>query len=166
MENIINSIWGDTDHLNALQMASRAFVMFLIAFLLIRFVGTTRIFGKKSPFDQVIYIVLGSVFAKGIVGDTPFFSTIAAAIIMILMQRFMAWLSAKDDKICTLLKGKNILLYKDGKFLRRNMIKATISENDLMESLRLETKQTSLDKIEMAYLETNGRISFVTKKSE
>jgi len=35
-----------------------------------------------------------------------------------------------------------------------------------MESLRLETQQTSLDEIEMAYLETNGRISFITKKSK
>jgi len=31
-------------------------------------------------------------------------------------------------------------------------------------SLHLETQKTSVDEIEMAYLEDNGRISFIVKK--
>jgi uncharacterized membrane protein YcaP (DUF421 family) len=143
MENIINNIWGDGEHLNALQMSIRAFVMFIIALIFIR-LGGLRLFSKKSAF----------------------FSTVAASAIMILIHRLLAFIAVKSDRLCIILKGDHILLFKDGKILWENMKKATISKNDLMESLRLETQQTSLDEIEMAYLETNGRISFITKKSK
>ena len=165
MENIINNIWGDGEYLNALQMSIRAFVMFIIALIFIR-LGGLRLFSKKSAFDNVIVIMLGAVLARGIVGASPFFSTVAASAIMILIHRLLAFIAVKSDRLCIILKGDHILLFKDGKILWENMKKATISKNDLMESLRLETQQTSLDEIEMAYLETNGRISFITKKSK
>ncbi len=163
MDDIINNLWGRGDQLNALQMSIRAFVMFLIALVLIRFSGK-RAFAKKSPFDNVIAIMLGAVLARGVVGASPFFSTVAAAAIMIIVHRIVAWSSFKNNMINDVVKGENILLYKDGKILWHNMEKTTISKSDLMQSLRLETKKTTLDDIEMAYLENNGRISFIVKK--
>ncbi len=163
MGDIINNLWGEGDQLNALQMSIRAFVMFLIALVLIRFSGK-RAFAKKSPFDNVIAIMLGAVLARGVVGASPFFSTVAAAAIMIIVHRILAWSSFKNKMINDVVKGENILLYKDGKILWHNMEKTTISKSDLMQSLRLETKKTTLDDIEMAYLENNGRISFIVKK--
>ena len=163
MGDIINNLWGEGDQLNALQMSIRAFVMFLIALVLIRFSGK-RAFAKKSPFDNVIAIMLGAVLARGVVGASPFFSTVAAAAIMIIVHRIVAWSSFKNKMINDVVKGENILLYKDGKILWHNMEKTTISKSDLMQSLRLETKKTTLDDIEMAYLENNGRISFIVKK--
>jgi uncharacterized membrane protein YcaP (DUF421 family) len=38
-----------------------------------------------------------------------------------------------------------------------------LSKSDLMESLRLETKNESIDNVEKATLETNGRISFILR---
>ncbi|HEY6979205.1 MAG TPA: YetF domain-containing protein [Chitinophagaceae bacterium] len=163
MDDIINNLWGDGEQLNALQMSVRAFVMFLIALLFIRLSGK-RAFAKKSPFDNVIVIMLGAVLARGVVGASPFFSTVAAAAMMMIIHRILAW-SAVENKLANkLLKGEIVPLYKDGKILRRNLEKTTISESDLMQSLRLETQKTTLDDIEMAYLEDNGRISFIVKK--
>jgi uncharacterized membrane protein YcaP (DUF421 family) len=163
MNDIINTLWGEGDQLNALQMSIRAFVMFLIALLFIRLSGK-RAFAKKSPFDNVIVIMLGAVLARGVVGASPFFSTVAASAMMILIHRTLAWGSVKNKTVNKLLKGEVIPLYKDGKFLWRNMERTTISKSDFMQSLRLETQKTSLDEIEMAYLEDNGRISFIVKK--
>ena|SRR5437867_2269489 len=163
MNDIINNLWGEGDQLNALQMSIRAFVMFLIAFVFIRLSGK-RAFAKKSPFDNVIVIMLGAVLARGVVGASPFFSTIAASAIMMIIHRILAWGSVKNNVVNKILKGEIIPLYKDGKILWRNMEKTTISQSDLMQSLRLETQKTTLDEIEMAYLEDNGRISFIVKK--
>jgi uncharacterized membrane protein YcaP (DUF421 family) len=163
MDDVINNLWGAGDQLNALQMSIRAFVMFLIALIFIRLSGK-RAFAKKSPFDNVIVIMLGAVLARGVVGASPFFSTVAAAAIMIIVHRILAWSSFKNEMVNKLLKGENIPLYKDGKILWRNMEKTTISQSDLMQSLRLETKKTTLNEIETAYLEDNGRISFIVKK--
>jgi len=165
MSELINNLWGEGEHLNALQMSVRAILMFAIALMFIR-LGGLRLFSKKSAFDNVIVIMLGAVLARGIVGASPFFSTVAASAVMILIHRTLAFATVKSEKLCKVLKGNHILLFKDGKILWNNMKKATLSEQDLLESLHLETKQTTLENIEMAYLETNGRISFITKKSK
>jgi uncharacterized membrane protein YcaP (DUF421 family) len=163
MDDILNKLWGEGEQLNALQMGVRALVMFLIALLFIRLNGK-RAFAKKSPFDNVIVIMLGAVLARGVVGASPFFSTVAAAGIMMIIHRILAWSSVKNKLANKLLKGEIIPLYKDGKILWRNMERTTISKSDLMQSLRLETQKTTFDEIEMAYLEDNGRISFIVKK--
>jgi uncharacterized membrane protein YcaP (DUF421 family) len=62
-----------------------------------------------------------------------------------------------------LLKGKALVLYESGNIVWENMRFAALSEEDLLQSLRLETKQESLAVIEKAYMETNGRISFITR---
>jgi uncharacterized membrane protein YcaP (DUF421 family) len=165
MNDFINNIWGMGENLNELQMGVRAFVMFFIALLFIR-LGGMRLFSKKSAFDNVIVIMLGAVLARGVVGASPFFATVAASAVMIAVHRSIAFLTVKNNALCKILKGNHILLYKDGKILWNNMRKATISEDDLMASLRLETKKTTLDTVEMAYLEANGRISFIVKEPE
>jgi len=163
MNDLINNLWGEGDLLNAVQMSVRAFVMFLIALVFIRLSGK-RAFAKKSPFDNVIVIMLGAVLARGVVGASPFFSTVAAAAMMMIIHRILAWSAVKNKLANKLLKGEIVPLYKDGKILWRNLEKTTISESDLMQSLRLETQKTTLDDIELAYLEDNGRISFIVKK--
>src|SRR6266542_2765016 len=152
MNDVINNLCGEGDQLNALQMSVRACVMFLIALLFIRLSGK-RAFAKKSPFDNVIVIMLGAVLARGVVGASPFFSTVAAAAMMMIIHRILAWGSVKNKIVNKILKGEIIPLYKDGKILWNNMAKTTISKSDLMQSLRLETQKTSLDEIDTAYLE-------------
>jgi uncharacterized membrane protein YcaP (DUF421 family) len=155
-------LWGEGDDLDILQMSVRAFVMFFIALLLIR-LGGMRIFGKKSAFDTIIVIMLGAVLARGIIGASPYWSTVAASAVMIGVHRGLAWLSEKYKGINNLIKGKPLLIYESGHIRWDNMKTASLTESDLMESLRLETKKSSLNNIEKAYMETNGRISFITK---
>ena len=75
------------------------------------------------------------------------------------------WLVMYKNRFAeTLIKGQRSGLYADGKIVRRNLERASLSENDLCESLRLEAKQDKLDSIKTAFIETNGRISFILKK--
>ena len=154
---------GEGNDLNAIQMSVRAFIMFFITLVLIR-LGGMRIFGKKSSFDTIIIIMLGAILSRGVVGASPFLSTIAAWAVMILVHRVLARMTVKSERMGKLLKGEHIVLYKEGNLLWNNMMKASMSKDDLMESLRLETQKNSLEEIEMAIMETNGRISFIEKK--
>ncbi|WP_160712876.1 DUF421 domain-containing protein [Chitinophaga solisilvae] len=158
----VTTIWGEGEQLDILQMSVRAFVMFFIMLALIR-LGGMRIFGKKSAFDTIVIIMLGAILARGVVGASPFFSTVAAATVLVVTDRFLAWLSERNKTINNLLKGKHLLLYKDGHIIRRNMRKASLSQSDLLESLRLETKCADFDKVDKVYMETNGRLSFIMK---
>jgi uncharacterized membrane protein YcaP (DUF421 family) len=161
----IQFLFGEGEKLNILQMSMRALVMFLIMMILILFAGR-RAFAKKSSFDNIIVIMLGAVLARGVVGASPFWSTVAASIIMIILHRIVACLSVKNNFVERLVKGDAILLFQKEKIVGKNLTKTGISKKDLHESLRLETKKDSLEDIEDAYLETNGRISFILKKKE
>jgi uncharacterized membrane protein YcaP (DUF421 family) len=161
----IHFLFGEGEKLNMLQMSMRAFVMFCIMLLLVRFTGR-RAFAKKSSFDNIIVIMLGAVLARGVVGASPFWSTVAASVVMVIMHWIIAWLAVKNRVLERLIKGTYIRLYDKDKIVDNNLAKTGISENDLHESLRLETKKDTLEDIDTAYLETNGRISFILKKKE
>lgn len=156
-------LFGHGEDLTILQMSFRAFVMFFITLILIR-LGGMRIFGKKSSFDTIIVIMLGAILARGVVGASSFFATIVASIVMVVIDRILAWLSMKSYIVACIIKGKPILLYEKDKIIWENMKLTSLSKEDLLESLRLETKENSLECLDSAHMETNGRISFILKK--
>jgi uncharacterized membrane protein YcaP (DUF421 family) len=148
----IEEIFGVGKDLTTAQISARAFVMFFIALLLIR-LGGVRIFAKKSSFDNIIVFMLGAILSRGVVGANTFWSTVAASAVMIAVHRFIAWVCIKNKNIEKLLKGEPVILYKDGKLYHKNLQKTSMSESDLMESLRLETKKNSFSDIDTAFLE-------------
>ena len=125
-----------------------------------------RTFAKRSPFDTIITIMLGAVLARGVVGASDYIDTVVASVVMVAMHRTLAWLSVKNKRFEKLIKGTYITLYHDGALIDNNLEKSGMSENDLHESLRLETKKLTLDDVDTAFMETNGRISFILKEKE
>ena len=162
---VINFLFGHGEELNMLQMCVRAFTMFVIMLILIRVSGM-RTFAKRSSFDSIITIMLGAVLARGVVGASGYVDTIAASFVMVLLHRLVAWLSVKSKKFERVVKGSYIKLYNEGAIISDALNKTGMSENDLHESLRLETKKLTLSEIDTAFLETNGRISFILKRDE
>jgi uncharacterized membrane protein YcaP (DUF421 family) len=156
-------LWGEGENLTALQMSVRAAVLFIITLVLIR-AGGVRIFGRRSSYDVIIMITMGAILARCIVGASPFLPTVCAAIVMIAIHRFLGWLVLKSPVMESLIKGKPDLIYKDGEIMYENLKRASLTTTDLFESLHLETKQDSLEKVEKAFIETNGRISFIMKE--
>jgi uncharacterized membrane protein YcaP (DUF421 family) len=163
--DIIDKLFGHGESITALQMSVRATIVFFITLILIR-IGGVRIFGRRSAVDTIIVIIMGSVLARGIVGASPFLATLAASAAMIVIHRVLGLLSTKYRGIEITIKGNHVLLYSNGKIIAKNLEKTSLSKEDLEESLRLETKSNSLEKVETAYLETNGRISFIMKNDD
>ncbi len=145
------------------HMLVRTLIMYFITLLLIR-IGGLRIIGKKSGFDLVIVIMLGAVLSRGVVGASSFPLSVMAGTVMVVLNRLLAWMSLENPFLNYLFKGRSLLLYDNGTVIRKNMIRAALSESDLMTSLRLETHSEDFGKVKKAYLEPNGRISFVWKE--
>jgi len=159
----MESLFGSGQELTTLQMGFRAFVMFIIALLLVRIAGM-RTFGKNSAFDVITSIMLGAVLARGIVGASPFFSVVVAGLVMVLFHRILGILTLHNEWLEKMVKGENRLLFKDGKFNWKRMKRSAVSEADVMESIRLEANVNSVDEIEEARIENSGRISVIKKK--
>jgi uncharacterized membrane protein YcaP (DUF421 family) len=163
--NTIDLLFGHGQDLNTLQMCTRAFVTFILLLVLIRVAGR-RTFAKRSAFDSIVTIMLGAIIARGVVGASPYFPTLAACIVIVAFHRLLAWLSVKSKKFELVVKGVYMKLYQQGAIIDNNLEKTGMSENDLHESLRLETKKLTLAEIDTAFIETNGRISFILKEEK
>lgn len=143
------------------QMAIRTIIVFLLTLMMVR-IGATRIFGRNSAFDIVLGIILGSVLSRAITGNAPFIPTIISAAILIILHIIFAHLSLKRRWIGWLVKGKENELIRDGKMQPKKMRKCQITENDLLESLRIKGKD-DINTVKHAYLERSGEISIIFK---
>jgi len=159
----IRIIFGEGKDLDTLQMSCRAVVAFLITLALIRIAGI-RTFGKKSAFDNVIIIMLGSIMSRIVVGASPFIPTTVACLAFVLVHWVLARISWSSDLVGRWIKGERSCLYSDGRIDRENMKKARISDKDLLEGLRLKINDESMDEVEKIFIERNGEISVVKKK--
>ena len=118
--NRIHEWIGYGDNLTAFQMSARAAIMFVIMLILIR-IGGVRIFGKRSGFDTIIMMTMGSIVAHGIVSASPFWQRLlrggydrcASAV----------WITFFNRILETLIKGTPLTLYKDGRILSNNLRK-------------------------------------------
>ncbi|MGG7661545.1 DUF421 domain-containing protein [Dyadobacter sp. BHUBP1] len=162
---ILTQLFGEGENQTALQMSARAVVIFIITLILLRIAGR-RSFGMKSPFDNIIVILLGAILSRAVVGASEFVPTIASATVIAVLHRLGAWLGALNLRFGALIKGQKIVLFEKGKLRHDNMRRALISESDLYASLRNDMHVESFEKIESAYMENNGQISFVRKVEE
>jgi uncharacterized membrane protein YcaP (DUF421 family) len=161
--NTLTQLFGEGQELDPLQMALRAAVIFIISLVLIRISGR-RAFGIRTPFDNVVTILLGAVLSRAITGASPFVATVTAATTIVLLHRFCAWISLHSPKFGYLIKGETKILYKDGKLERDNMRYGMISEKDLLEGLHIQGNIDGLEKAKTVYLERNGHISVIKKE--
>jgi uncharacterized membrane protein YcaP (DUF421 family) len=157
----ITELFGEEHDLTPGQMSLRAIAIFIITLILLRISGS-RSFGIKTPFDNVIYILLGAILSRAVSGASPFFATLAAALSIVLIHRLFAWIGLYSASFGRLAKGSSKILYKDGKLNTHFMKQCDVSEKDLNEAVRLNGID-SLDKVKEAYMERNGQISIIPK---
>ncbi|MET7256871.1 DUF421 domain-containing protein [Dyadobacter jiangsuensis] len=162
---ILTQLFGEGENQTTLQMSARAVVIFIITLILLRIAGR-RSFGMKSPFDNIIVILLGAILSRAVVGASEFVPTIASATVIAVLHRLGAWLGALNLRFGALIKGQKIVLFEKGELKHDNMRRALVSESDLYASLRNDMHLESFERIESAYMENNGQISFVRKAEE
>lgn len=151
---------ADSHDLDFLQMSSRAFVIFILALFYIR-VGGIRAFGQRQPIDLIVSLMLGGVFGRAITGSVPFFPALGPALVLVLLHRLLAFLTFRNDSIGRVVKGKSIVLVRNGEILRENMALCMISERDLMEAIRRNGNIDDLKKVKIACFERDGDISVI-----
>lgn len=161
----ITQLFGEGENQTVLQMSLRAVVIFIITLILLRIAGR-RSFGMKSPFDNIIVILLGAILSRALVGASEFLPTVASATVIAVLHRLGAWIGTLNLRFGVLIKGQKIVLFDQGKLDHENMRRALVSESDLYTSLRNTMNVETFDSIERAYMENNGQISFVRKRKE
>lgn len=165
MEDFALHIIGTENDIEWWQMAIRAFVVFVIAVALIR-ISNKRIFGKLTPFDIVLGIILGSILSRAVTANSPFIPTICAATVLVLLHRLMGLLAYRYDWFGALVKGHRQMLVKDGEIVWKEMSRQNISKRDLQEAMRNTGNTTDISEVKYAFLERSGDISVILKSKK
>ena len=151
--------------INVWQMSLRAVVVFTAAIALVR-LGNQRFMGKSTALDVMLGIVFGAVVSRAITGNAPFFPTLAAGLVLVILHWMLSAIAFRSHRFGVLVKGKDLLLVREGEILWENMRRAHITRADLEEAMRQHGKTPDLGQIGAAHLERNGEISILPKKEK
>lgn len=163
MDWLHHFIGNDSQPIEWWQMTIRAVIIFVYLLVLVR-IGGRRAFGRLTPFDIVLGILLGSALSRCLTGNAPFLPTLAAAGALMALHMALAALALRWETIGFLVKGREMKLMEDGRLLRDNLRRARVTERDLREQLRSTMNTDDLTQAGDAYLERGGDVSFVRER--
>ena len=148
--------------LTFLQISLRGVIVMIFTLVIIR-LGDKRSLSKKSAFDAALLIILASVLSRAVNGSAAFFATLGGSAVVVLLHRLLAYLACRSEGFRYLIKGKPSELVRDGEFVRPNMRRTHVADEDVREDLRLDGED-ELAKVQIARLECSGDISFIKKE--
>jgi len=160
---IIHELFGQEKDINTLQMSLRAVVLFFLTLLFIRIAGG-RSFGLKTAFDNIIVIMLGATMSRAVTGASPFVPTVAAGLVMVVVHRLLGLAGFYNKRINHWIKGAFYNLYQDGKFDHDALKKCSLTEDDVLEEVRINTNADKLDKVQAINMERSGKLSIIKKE--
>lgn len=157
-------IFGTGRDLTTLQTCCRGIVIFIITLVLLRISGR-RSFGMKTPFDNIIVILLGALMSRAVVGVSPFLPIIAVSTVLVLLHRIVGWITIHSSRFRQLAQGDKIPVYQEGAWLKDNMDKALVCKEDILQGIRKSALTDDMNQIRTVYMERNGEISVIKKES-
>ena len=154
---------GKATELTLLNISLRGLVIFILGIVMVR-IGDRRSLSQKTAFDAVFIVLIGSMLSRAINGTGPFYTTIAAGFVLMIIHRLCAFGACQSHWFGQLLKGKPITVVRNGEVDWSELNDALVSKHDFEEDLRLAGKTDEVSTIQLARLERSGDISFIKKK--
>lgn len=141
----------------------RAVGLFVVGLLAFRVMGSQSV-GRLTDFDLVVVIAIGAIIGDGLADpELNVFILTAAIAGLVLMQILASVLAMKSPLIEKLVMGSPIKLIENGKILLNGLRRARITKNNLDQELRVKGL-TSLEQVEQAFMEPNGKLSVIEKE--
>jgi uncharacterized membrane protein YcaP (DUF421 family) len=141
----------------------RAAVVYVVLLALVRLSGK-RTIGQYTPFDLVLIALLGNAVQNSLLGEDH---SLLGGLLLVATLIGLNWLvgviTARSSRADQLLSGEPVLLARNGRLFRAALKRQNVSEAEFDEAMR-EADCGSIDNVELALLETNGRISILQKQ--
>ena len=144
------------------QMSLRAVIVLVYGLAAIRLLGR-RAFGRQSPLDIVIAIVIGSSLSRALTGNAKLIDTLVATTVFLLLYWALDHLAARWPVLGRVVKGRPIPLIENGRIRGAEMRASAVTPHDIEEAARCAGHE-GLGALETAMLERNGQISTIAKK--
>lgn len=139
----------------------RSLIVYLLGIILSRL--NRRFISMRTASNFFLFIFIGSILATAIVGQIFY-----EIIIMVIFIMFINWsilvLNYNFPALKKIIEGKSILLIENGKIQHKAMRRYLINEVEIIAQLRIQTNSSDISKVEKAFFENSGQISFVLKE--
>lgn len=124
-------------------------------------VSGKRTLSKMNAFDFVVTIALGSTLASVLLSrDVPLAEGVLGFVVLVALQRLLAWLGSRSDRIQGLIKSEPALLLYQGRLLKKALRRERVSEEEVHAAVRSHGI-AKLQDVEAVVLETDGSFSVV-----
>jgi uncharacterized membrane protein YcaP (DUF421 family) len=144
-----------------MEIIVRAVVIFLFLWLVTRVVGRSTL-GELSTFQLLLYVTMGDLVQQSVTQqDYSVTSGVLAVSVFALLTVLVSWANTRWRRIRPLVHGVPVVIMKAGEPLLDVMTRERMSISDLMASAR-EKGVRRLTEVDLAVLETDGKVSFFT----
>jgi uncharacterized membrane protein YcaP (DUF421 family) len=142
------------------QVSIRGVIVFVFTLIMVR-LSARRSLARRTVFDSIFLVILASVLARAINGSSDLLPTIGGGFIMVIFHRLLAWIAFYSHWFGNLIKGPEEMLIRDGQLMHPALRNNHITKHDLEEDLRLTLHTEDLQRIQTAWMERSGGISFI-----
>ncbi|OWK75257.1 hypothetical protein CBW16_02380 [Flavobacteriaceae bacterium JJC] len=131
-------------------------------------VAGIRIFGKNqlsqlNAGDVVLLLLISNAVQNAMVGEnTSLEGGLIAASVLFLANFLLKKLMFNNPKVKSFLESDPVILIRDGKLLRENLVKAEITIDELEESIREHGVET-VEEVKLSVMEVDGNISVISE---
>ena len=141
-----------------LTTAFRTVFFYFFVTLAYRLMGKREV-GQLGVIDLIVSILIAELVAISIENiDKSIFLTIIPISLLVIVEIILAYISIKSRTFRTIFTGKPSVIINHGVINYKEMIKQRYSLDDLLISIR-NNGIKSLEEIEYAFLEINGKLS-------
>ncbi|GMA61288.1 DUF421 domain-containing protein [Alicyclobacillus fastidiosus] len=145
------------------EVLIQSLISFIVLFILARIMGKRQV-AQLNFFDYIVGITIGNIAASWSLDEVKNVHAIASLLVWTIAPLIIAFIQRKSYRGRIILDGKQQILVQEGQVLEKNVKKANINIEELMQLLR-QKDIFKLSDVEFAILETNGSLSAM-KKSE
>lgn len=144
----------------------RGIAIYLFLLVLFRIIGK-RSLSESTTFDFILLLIISEVTEQALIGD-DYSLTGAFILIITLISVDLVFNMAKEyfPFLGKVAEGAPLIIVDQGKPLKKRMEKCKVSEDDILESARLNCGIERMDQIKYAIIEKDGSISIIPQKNQ
>ena len=148
-----------------MEIVVRAAILFAFLWLVTRVVGRSTL-GELSTFELLLYVTMGDLVQQGVTQqDYSVTAAVLAVGVFALLTIALSYASWRFPSLRPVIRGRPVIVVRDGSPLTDEMARQRMPFDDLVEAAR-EQGIRRISDIEIAVLETNGRLTFFTSNDD
>lgn len=141
----------------------RAAIVYFMVLIFIRVSGKRQV-GQMTPFDLVLFLLISNAVQNSMNGgDNSITAGAILAATLMVVDHTLGWFTRRSRKVEKLIDGQAEILIHNGKLREHALERAGLTHHELLAALR-EADCSCVSDVHTAILETNGRITVLTRK--